>query len=197
MILLCEHPAAVAGAKVENGFIVFQGPQGRLLHRSAGGESAHSRFRSDRGRPGAPAGGSRCERSLDTRSWCAASSRVVPPTCAPLPLSPPPWACGGNGVDTACEILRPGALPSAPLPPASAAESDCLVWKSPLAAAVRRNCARAESAQVAGHLLAAREATDVADGQHKRQRGYWAHSRLRHQQAGLRVLFRCLQQGLI
>ena len=25
MILLCEHPAAVAGAKVENGFFVFQG----------------------------------------------------------------------------------------------------------------------------------------------------------------------------
>ena len=34
MILLCEHPVAVAGAKVENGFIVFQGPQGRLLHRT-------------------------------------------------------------------------------------------------------------------------------------------------------------------
>jgi len=34
MILLCEPPAVVAGAKVENGFIVFQGPQGRLLHRS-------------------------------------------------------------------------------------------------------------------------------------------------------------------
>jgi hypothetical protein len=25
MILLCEHPAAAAGAKVENGFFVFQG----------------------------------------------------------------------------------------------------------------------------------------------------------------------------
>ena len=34
MILLCEPPAAVAGAKVENGLFVFQGPQDRLLHRS-------------------------------------------------------------------------------------------------------------------------------------------------------------------
>src|SRR5271157_869440 len=145
MILLCEHPVVVAGAKVENGFIVFQGPQGRLLHRSAGCESAHSRFRSDRGRPGAPTSGSRCERSLDTRCWCAASSRVVRLTCGPLPLSPLLWAYGGNGVDIVYGILRPGAPPSAPLPPASAAESDSLVWKSRPAAAVRRNCARAES----------------------------------------------------
>jgi len=33
MILLCEHPAAVAGAKVENGFS-FSKAAGRLLHRS-------------------------------------------------------------------------------------------------------------------------------------------------------------------
>src|SRR5271157_3772838 len=41
--------------------------------------------------------------------------------------------------------------------------------------------------QVAGHLLAARETADVADGEHKRQRGYRTHARLRQQQAGLRV----------
>jgi len=81
MILLCEHPAVVAGAKVENGFIVFQGPQGRLLHRFTGCESAQSRSRPIRQgeRSGAPAGYSRCERSLDRRCECASSGRVVRP----------------------------------------------------------------------------------------------------------------------
>ena len=51
--------------------------------------------------------------------------------------------------------------------------------------------------QVAGHLFAAREAADVADGQHKRQRGDRTHARLRHQQARLRVVFRGLLQGTI
>src|SRR5712691_10917122 len=49
--------------------------------------------------PGAPAGCSRCERSLDKRFACAASSRVVWPTCVPLPLWPRYAACGGNDVD--------------------------------------------------------------------------------------------------
>jgi len=62
--------------------------------RITGCESTQSNLRSSLRRPGPPAGCSRCERSslrrsllersLDTRSGSAASSRVVPPTCAPL-----------------------------------------------------------------------------------------------------------------
>src|SRR5579885_3473859 len=95
MILLCEHPG------------------------STGCESAQSSLRSSLRRPGAPAGCSRCERSLDTPLACVASSRVVPLTCAP----PPPWpllsASHDSDVSTACEVQDRSALHSAPPPPAT------------------------------------------------------------------------------
>jgi hypothetical protein len=59
MILPCEHPAAVAGAKVENIFS-FSKAAGRLLHRPAGCESAHSLFRSSFCRPRPTPSCSRC-----------------------------------------------------------------------------------------------------------------------------------------
>src|SRR5215469_5079797 len=92
MILLCEHPA------------------------SAGCESAQSIQRSSLRRPGAPAGCSRCERSLDTGSGYEASSRVVRPTYAPLL----PWlqllVWSGTGASTAYEIPDLCARPSAQIP---------------------------------------------------------------------------------
>src|ERR1019366_7796404 len=66
---------------------------------------------------GAPAGCSRCERSLDTPSACVASSRVVPLTCAPLPPSPRLSASDDNDANTAYEIRDRNAPQSAPLPP--------------------------------------------------------------------------------
>jgi len=79
MILLCGHPAA------------------------AGCESAQSKPRSSLRRPGAPAGCSRCERSLDAASGCAASSRVVPLICVPLPPGPRSWARSGSDASTVYE----------------------------------------------------------------------------------------------
>src|SRR5438093_9874953 len=104
MILLCEHPVA------------------------RGCESAQSRLRSSSRRPGAPAGYSRCERSLDTAVACAASSTVVPPTCAPLPPWPPPSASDGSDADTLCETGDRNELRLAPLPPATCAACGCPAW---------------------------------------------------------------------
>ena len=79
MILLCEHPA------------------------SAGCESAQSIPRSSLRRPGAPASCSRCERCLDTRFGCAASSTCVRLIGAPRLPWPRPWVSDGSGADTAGE----------------------------------------------------------------------------------------------
>src|SRR5882672_3368796 len=70
-------------------------------------------------RPGARAGCSRYERLPDTVYACAASSRVVRPTCAPLPLWPLPSASGDNGVNTPCETQDPREPRFVPLPPAT------------------------------------------------------------------------------
>src|SRR5262249_7710628 len=102
MILLGEHPA------------------------SAGCENAQSIQRSSLRRPGAPAGYSRCERSLDTGSGYEASSRVVRPTYAPLLPRLHLLVWSGSGASTAYEIPDLCARPSAPLPPAACAASDCL-----------------------------------------------------------------------
>src|SRR6266700_4677567 len=95
MILLCEHP-------------VFTGC-----------ESAQSALRSSLRRPGAPAGCSRCERSLDRPHSCVTSSRVVPLTCAP----PPPWphlsVSDGSDANTVSDTRDRSAPRSAPLPPAN------------------------------------------------------------------------------
>ncbi len=66
MILLCEHPVAVAGAKVENGFFVFQGRRPSFAPVRLDARAPNQSQRSSLRRPGAPAGCSRCERSLDT-----------------------------------------------------------------------------------------------------------------------------------
>src|SRR5271169_149041 len=104
MILLCEHPSV----------------------RDARAPNQHSR--SSFHRPGAPSGCSRCERLLDTPGGCAASSKVVRPTCAP----PPPWpllsASDGSDANTLCETPDPDELRFAPLPPATSAACDCLAW---------------------------------------------------------------------
>ena len=63
---LCEHPVAVAGAKVENPFSGFPSALARLLHRSSGCESAQSGSRPSLRRPWGAAGCSRYERSPDT-----------------------------------------------------------------------------------------------------------------------------------
>src|SRR2546428_12973457 len=87
------------------------------LVRDARAPNQH--LRSSLRRPGAPAGYSRCERSLDTAAACAASSTVVPPTCAPLPPWPPLSASGGSDADTLCETGDRNELRLAPLPPAA------------------------------------------------------------------------------
>src|SRR5438093_11648981 len=137
MILLCEHPAC------------------------AGCESAQSRLRSSSRRPGAPAGCSRCERRLDTAAGYAASSTVVPPTCVPLPPWPPLSASGGSDADTLCETGDRNALRLAPLPPAACAACALLGDRTQLLPSARGVLAR-NQAQITGHLLAAREAADIA-----------------------------------
>src|SRR5271157_5362140 len=122
----CEPPAAVAGAKVENRFLVFQARQRVFCTGRSGGESAQSSSRPSLRRPWGTPSCSRCERSPDTASGCAASSRAVPPTCVPLPPWRPPSPCDGNGVDTSCATLHPGEPPSALLPPAACAENIAL-----------------------------------------------------------------------
>src|SRR5262252_5686268 len=102
MILLCEHP-------------VFTGC-----------ESAQSTQRSSLRRPGAPAGCSRCELSLDIPPACAASSRVVRPTYGLLPPWPLPSASDGSDADTPAETGDRSAPRSAPLPPATTAATGCL-----------------------------------------------------------------------
>src|SRR5207245_2814054 len=71
---------------------------------------------------------SRCERCPDTASACAASSTVVPPTCAPLPPWPPPSASDGSDADTLCETGDRNELRLAPLPPATCAACGCPAW---------------------------------------------------------------------
>src|SRR2546426_9076316 len=96
------------------------------------------------------------------------------------------------GGDTACAIRDRAAPPPAPLPPATSAACDCLAWCRVQFLPSARTFFSWNWSQVAGHLLAARETTDVAQGQHESQRGVWAHSRLRHQKLRLRVLFGCM-----
>src|SRR5438105_8337765 len=95
MILLCEHPAR------------------------AGCESAQSIQRSSLRQPGPPAGCSRCERSLDTRSGCAASRRTAnlraAATCAT------PFGFCDSGADTVCGVRDHSAPRFAPPPPATSA----------------------------------------------------------------------------
>src|SRR3954451_25291270 len=102
MILLCEHPV------------------------STGCENAQSILRSSLRRPGAPAGCSRCERSLDSQIGCAASSRVVRLTCAPLPPWPHLWPSDDSDANTVCEIRDRSALQFALLLPAMSATCGCL-----------------------------------------------------------------------
>ena len=100
----------------------------RTSRRRAGCESAQSIHRSSLRRPGAPAGCSRCERSPDTPSGYAASSRVVRPTCAPLPPWPRLSASGDSDANTVSEIRDQSAPQSAPLPPANCAAVGCPAW---------------------------------------------------------------------
>jgi hypothetical protein len=93
------------GVKVENGFFVFH-----FCTAHAGCESAQSIQRSSLRRPGAPAGCSRCERSLDTVSACVASSRVVPLISAPPPLSPHLSASGGSSYRTQPRVTHTVAI---------------------------------------------------------------------------------------
>ena len=59
------------------------------------------------------------------RAGCAASSRVVRPTCVPPPPWPHLWPAGGSVADTVCEIRDQGAPRRAPLPPASRRSNGC------------------------------------------------------------------------
>src|SRR5262249_60732702 len=104
MILLGEHPAC------------------------AGCENAQSIQRSSLRRPGAPAGYSRCERSLDTGSGYEASSRVVRLTSVPLLLWPQLSASSGSGVSTVYGIPDHSVLQSARLRSAACASCDYLAW---------------------------------------------------------------------
>ncbi len=95
MILLCEHPAVVAGpVRKWKTVFVFQGASfaPALARAPAGCESAQSVQRSSLRRPGAPAGCSRCERSLDTVFVCGASPQTKTTgsesSLRPYPISP-------------------------------------------------------------------------------------------------------------
>src|SRR5271157_5757284 len=123
----CEPPAAVAGAKVENRFLVFQARQRVFCTGRSGCESAQSSSRPSLRRPWGTPSCSRYERFPDTPCWYAASSRVVPLTCVPLPPWRLPSPCDGNGVDTSCATLHPGEPPSAPLLPVTGARNGCPV----------------------------------------------------------------------
>jgi hypothetical protein len=113
----CGHDSSMrtssrrAGAEVEKRYMRF--PRRALpavfCTGQSGCESAQSVVRSSFRRPWLMWGCSRCERSPDTPSLCAASSRVVLPICALPPPWPRLWPCGGSGASTACEILHPGA----------------------------------------------------------------------------------------
>src|SRR5271166_1854531 len=105
MIFLCEPPAPC-------------GRRERPINSAAGSAVTD--------RPGAPAGYSRCERSLDTLCWCAASSRVVPPVGARPLLWPRPSVCCGSDADTAAANFRRNAPRSGPLPPATVVKTGCL-----------------------------------------------------------------------
>src|SRR5438552_4935942 len=147
MILLCVHPVA------------------------RGCESAQSRLRSSSRRPGAPAGYSRCERCPDTASACAASSTAVPPTCVPLPPWPPLSASGDSDADTLYETRdrnAPRGLRRFHLQHAQHAVA-LLGDRTQLLPSARGVLARNQT-QITGHLLAAREAADIAQGQHVGQR---------------------------
>src|SRR5437870_13796840 len=96
---------------------------------SLGDASAHSLvLRSSSSRPGPPVGCSRCERRLDTVAVYAASSTVVRPTCAPLPLWPPLSASDDSDADTLCETGDRSAQRLVRLPPAACVACDCLAW---------------------------------------------------------------------
>ena len=172
MMLFANIQPPSPGAKVENGFFVFQGASARLLHRSAGCESAQSGSRPSLRRPWGTASCSRYERSPDTPCCCAASSRVVPPTCVPPPPWPLPWPCYDNGVD----IFFAQSFIQAILAVCAASTSNirrkllpCLLIAPSRCMATRTVFARNES-QIAGHLFAAPKPRHLADGHHEGQR---------------------------
>ena len=86
----CDHdffirtPSRRVCAEVGNTGGVFQGACAVFCIDRSGCESTQSMFRAKH-RPGAPAGCSRYERSLDSRHYCVASSRVALPACVPPP----------------------------------------------------------------------------------------------------------------
>jgi len=96
------------------------------LVRDARAPTQH--LRSSLRRPGAAPSCSRCERSPDTVSGCAASSRVVRLICGPRPPWPRLWVSDDSGGDTVCAIQDRAAPPPAPLPPVTSAACDCPAW---------------------------------------------------------------------
>src|SRR5437588_13044958 len=133
-------------------------------------------LRSSSRRPGPPAGYSRCERCPDTAVACAAYSTVVPPTCVPLPPWPPLWASDGSDADTLCDKL--GIVTNCGLRRFHQQHAQHAVAllgdRAQLLPSARGVLAR-NQAQITGHLLAAREAADIAQGQHVGQGGDRTH----------------------
>jgi hypothetical protein len=168
--LNCNHDSSMrtssrrSGAKVEN-IVSFSKAVGRLLHRSAGCESAHSVFRSSFRRPRPTPSCSRCERSPDTWCWCVASRRVVR---AAATLATPfgmRWQrckyCLRNPLSkrvTVC-ALSTSKVPRKLLPCLLIAPSRCLPPEL---------CSRGISPK-ARDLLAALETRHVPQGQHEGQ----------------------------
>src|SRR5207245_2258401 len=127
-------------------------------------------LRSSSRRPGAPAGCSRCERRLNTASGCAASSTVVPPTCVPLPPWPPLSASGDSDADTLYETRDRNAPRSGRFHQQHAQHAVALLGDRPQLLPSARGVLARNQTQITGHLLAAREAADIAQGQHVGQR---------------------------
>ena len=138
----------------------------------------NQRSRSSLRRPGAPAGCSRCERSLDTPLACAASSRVVRPAYAPPPLWPRLSASGDSDANTAAKLGIVTHRDLRRFHQQHAQHAIALLGDgSQLLPSARGVLARNQS-QITGYLLAAWKAADIAHGQHIGQSCDRSHSGL-------------------
>ncbi len=183
----CEHPAAVAGAKVENRFLVFQARQ-RVFCTGPLDARAPNQVR-----------GLACAGHGAPRAALVVNDLRIGGVGTQHPVESYRQLAGrchlgyslGLAMATVLILLAQSFIAAnrrlGRFHQQQAHETVALFADRAQALLATGTVFAWNQSQIAGHLLAPLKPVGIADGHHERQCGDRAYSRLRHQQPGLRV----------